>query len=418
MRVVFTPWGSFGDLHPYLAIAIEMQRRGHDVLVATSAVYREKVEGEGVAFHPVRPEMENYFKHPERIAEVMNTFRGSEYLFRRILMPAVRDMYADLCAAVSGADLIVSHIAMPAAPVAAEKTGIRWISAVLQPSVLWSCMDPPSFPVIGRLIRTSPARARLFFRFVKHQSGTWMRELYKLRRELGVRDPDKNPLFEGTFSPLGILVLFSRHFAQPQPDWPPNVTVAGFPFYDKLDANSKGLTPEVEAFLAAGPPPVVFTLGTSAVFVPSDFYRTSAAAIQKLDLRAILLAGTEFHTRTELRSSEKILVTDYAPYSKLFPHAAAVVHSGGIGTTAQVLRAGKPMIVIPFSHDQPDNAARAARLGVGTTISRSRYGDKRVAREIETVLMDSAMARRAAVLGEKIRAENAVQTAADALERL
>jgi UDP:flavonoid glycosyltransferase YjiC (YdhE family) len=225
-------------------------------------------------------------------------------------------------------------------------------------------------------------------------------------------------LFEGQFSSFGTLAFFSSVFAKPQPDWPAKTTLTGFPFYDKLDAASTGLNGDIQQFLESGPPPVVFTLGTSAGFVPSDFYSTSAAAIEKLSQRAILLAGVDFQSRTTLQSTKNILVTDYARYSELFPRAAMVVHSGGIGTTAQVLRAGKPMIVMPFSHDQPDNAARITRLGVGATVERSRYTTNRVAKEIERLLLDEAAAARAREIAKQIQAENGIRSAADALERI
>ncbi len=418
MRVVFTPWGSFGDLHPYLAVALEMKRRGHDVLIATTAVYESKVEGEGLSFRAVRPDMEQYAGNPKLMADLMDRLRGPEHLFRRILMPAVRDMYTDLGAATEGADLIVSHVAACAAPLVAEKTGIPWVSVALQPAVLWSASDPPSFPIFGDWVRISPAVARFVFRLIRTTTNPWMKEFYQLRRDIGLPEPSKHPLFEGQFSPFGTLAFFSRAFAQPQPDWPAKVTLTGFPFYDKLHAGSQGLCSDIEEFLKAGPPPVVFTLGTSAVFVPSNFYATSAAAIAKLNLRAILLAGVDFKTRTNLHSTEKILVTEYAPYSELFPRAAAVVHSGGIGTTAQVLRAGKPMIIMPFSHDQPDNAARIRRLGVGESIPRSRYKVDRVAQDIGKLLLDSATAGRAREVAKQMQSENGIEAAADALERI
>ena len=391
---MFTPWGSFGDLHPYLCVALEMKRRGHDVLVATTAVYREKVEGEGLSFFAVRPDMRHYAENPKLMADLMDRLRGPEHLLRRILMPAIRDMYTDLSAAAVGADLIVSHLAACATPLVAEKSRTPWVSVVLQPAVLFSAYDPPSLPIFGDSVRLSRAVARFVFGLIRSTTNGWMNELYELRRELDLPTSRKHPLFEGQFSPFGTLAFFSRAFAQPQPDWPSNLTITGFPFYDKLSAGSSGLSPEIRRFLAAGPPPVVFTLGTSAVVVPGDFYATSAAAIEKLNLRAVLLAGVDFKDRTNLRSTGNILVAEYAPYSELFPQAAAVVHSGGIGTTAQALSAGKPMIVMPFSHDQPDNAARIVRLGAGTTISRSRYTVKRVAGEIEKLLMDRVVAAR------------------------
>jgi rhamnosyltransferase subunit B len=325
-------------------------------------------------------------------------------------------MYTDLSAAAVGADLIVSHLAACATPLVAEKSRTPWVSVVLQPAVLFSAYDPPSLPIFGDSVRLSRAVARFVFGLIRSTTNGWMNELYELRRELDLPTSRKHPLFEGQFSPFGTLAFFSRAFAQPQPDWPSNLTITGFPFYDKLSAGSSGLSPEIRRFLAAGPPPVVFTLGTSAVVVPGDFYATSAAAIEKLNLRAVLLAGVDFKDRTNLRSTGNILVAEYAPYSELFPQAAAVVHSGGIGTTAQALSAGKPMIVMPFSHDQPDNAARIVRLGAGTTISRSRYTVKRVAGEIEKLLMDRVVAARACAIAKEIQRENGIEAAADGLE--
>lgn len=418
MRVVFTPWGSFGDLHPYLAVAIEMKRRGHDVLIATSPGYQPKVEGEGLSFYPVRPDMQQYVDNPELMRALMDKMRGPEHLMRRILMPAVRDMYADISVAVRGADLIVSHVAACATPLVAEKTGIPWVSVVLQPAVLWSAYDPSSFPLFGDWLRASPVIARSVFGFMRNVTDRWMKEIYELRRDIGLPAARKHPLFEGQFSPFGTLAFFSSAFAKPQPDWPAKTTVTGFPFYDKLDAASRGMNAELSQFLDSGPPPVVFTLGSSAVFIPGDFYSTGAAALEKLGQRAILLAGLDFQSRTGLRSKKDILVTDYAPYSELFPRAAMVVHSGGIGTTAQVLRAGKPMIIMPFSHDQPDNAARIMRLGVGTRIERSQYKVNRVAQEVERLLLDERTAARAREVGGQIQAEDGTRAAADALERI
>jgi rhamnosyltransferase subunit B len=209
MRIVFTPWGSFGDLHPYMGVALEMQRRGHDVLIASTAAYREKVEGEGLSFYAVRPDMQQYAQNPKLMAHLMDRLRGPEHLLRRILMPAIWDMYTDLSAAAVGADLVVSHLAACAAPLVAEKSGIPWVSVVLQPAVLFSAYDPPSLPIFGDSVRLSPTVARLVFALIRSTTNGWMKELYELRRELGLPANRKHPLFEGQFSPSGTLP-FSR----------------------------------------------------------------------------------------------------------------------------------------------------------------------------------------------------------------
>ena len=414
MRIVFTPWGSLGDLHPYLAVALEMQRRGHNVLLATSEIYREKVEGEGIAFHGIRPDMRPFIRDAERVAKIMHPLCGPEYLFRQIILPSLRDSYDDLCAAAKGVDLLVGHIAMLAAPMVAEKSGIPWISVALQPAVLFSTSDPPYFPITGNHLRRSPGLARLVMKQLRFQTKRWMKPVYDLRSQLNL-STDRHPFFEGQFSPCGTLAMFSPLFASPQPDWPAHVITTGFPFYDKLDASSVGLPAGIEEFLARGSEPVVFTLGSSAVFAPGDFYSVSMDAARRVGRRALLLAGPGFEERLSIPSRDDVLVAAYAPYSALFARAAAIVHQGGIGTTAQALRSGKPMIVMPFSHDQPDNAARVARLGAGKMIPRRKYAVERVSRTLKYLLSDSSVLKRASELGAAIQSEDGVSSAANAL---
>ena len=114
-----------------------------------------------------------------------------------------------------------------------------------------------------------------------------MKPVFELRRhELGL-PPGEHPLFEGQFSPTLTLALFSRVLASPQPDWPPNVVVTGSVFYNGPEA----LQPELESFSNDGPPPVVFTLGSSAVAAAGRFYEESLDAVRRLRIRAVLLTG-------------------------------------------------------------------------------------------------------------------------------
>jgi UDP:flavonoid glycosyltransferase YjiC (YdhE family) len=115
---------------------------------------------------------------------------------------------------------------------------------------------------------------------------------------------------------------------------------------------------------------------------------------------------------------DSICVAEYAPYSALFSKAALVVHQGGVGTTAQCLRAGKPMLIMPYSHDQPDNARRMRRLKVAQSITKKRYTPARVARRLRAMLAKPLLLQRAALVAEQLRHEDGVKTACDALERL
>jgi UDP:flavonoid glycosyltransferase YjiC (YdhE family) len=210
--------------------------------------------------------------------------------------------------------------------------------------------------------------------------------------------------------------MFSSLLSTVQPDWPAATQVTGFAFYDR-DEDRSGLSPELERFLQSGPAPIVFTLGSSAVLDAGSFYSVSAEAARRLGRRAILLIGKD--ERNRLNSlPEGVIAVEYAPYSELFPRAAAIVHQGGAGTTGQALRAGKPMLFMPYAHDQPDNAYRVAKLGVARIISRYGYTPARVVATLGPLLQEPAWAQRAASVGRHVQNEDGVARACAAIEGL
>ncbi len=416
-RIVLATFGSFGDLHPYIALALGLKARGHEPVLATHEIYRAKIEALGLGFRPVRPNIDPGEADAELIRKVMDLKTGPKVVIG-LFMDALRDSYEDTLAAAEGADLLVAHPLTFTARMVSETTGVRWASTMLAPFGFLSPHDPPIIPAAPRILtplrRFGPAVYGPVFRVARMVSRGWGAPYHRLRGELGLPRGD-DPLFEGQHSPDLVLALFSRHFARPQPDWPPQTIITGFPFYDR--DGEAGLSPELARFLDVGPPPIVFTLGTSAVLNPGRFYEESAEAARRLGRRAVLLVGKGTDNRP-LGLSEEIAAFDYAPYSELLPRAAAVVHQGGVGTTAQALRSGRPMLVVPFAHDQPDNADRSARLGVARVIPRARYTATRAAEELERLLGEPSYQVRASDVARRILAEDGVGTACDALETL
>ena len=226
----------------------------------------------------------------------------------------------------------------------------------------------------------------------------------------------RNPVLDDMFSPYGTQAWFSQVLASPQVDWPAKVSVTGFPFYDKLTPG-QGLSAELARFLDAGSPPVVFTLGSSAVFDAGPFYTESTEAVRALGCRAVLLVGNDPRNLPVRSLPDGVIVADYAPYSELFSRAAAVVHQGGAGTTAQALRAGVPMCVVPYSHDQPDYARRCVGLGMARTVPRSAYRAGRVRVELERLLTDGGYQVAARNVASEMAKEDGVAAACDGLER-
>jgi rhamnosyltransferase subunit B len=411
-RIVLTTFGSLGDIHPYLALGTGLRDRGHRVALATHDYYQGKVEAEGIEFFPVRPEADPDDR--ELVALAMDIKKGPERVLKDIVLPVLRESYDDLLAASHGADLLVGHPLTFAVPLVAGVLGIRWASAVLSPIGFFSAYDPPvltPYPWLTHLRALGPKVNGWIMDFGRRSTLPWTEPVRRLREELGL-PPGENPIFEGQHSPDLVLALFSSLLAARQPDWPPQTVAAGYLFYDRHGGPPE-LSAEVEAFLAADEPPLVFTLGSAAVLNPGTFFAESAAAAQKLGRRAILV-GEE----PKKGLPDSILAVQYVAYSRLFPRAAAIVHQGGIGTVGQALAAGRPMLVVPFSHDQPDNAARLVRLGVARTLRRDRYRAARAAAELEKLLGGPGYAERAAQAGEHVRRETGLATACAAIERL
>ncbi len=419
MRVVLASFGTHGDINPYLTLARELRRRGHEAVFATHAYYRALVEGAGFPLHAVRPDLD------ERWARrVMHPRRGAEVLVRELFMPALRQSYDDLLAAARGADVLVSHPVTYAAPLVAAAAGVAWASSVLAPLSLASLAapgaDPPVVAQDAAWLRRWPAGYRALLRAGHRFTRPWTRAVAELRAELGL-PPGAHPLFEGQHAPGLVLALFSPLLAPPASDRPPNTVVTGSLFDDAVHEASHGaLPPALGAFLDAGPPPVVLTLGTSAVHAARapQVYREGVRAAAAAGARLVLLTGADPRNLPPGPLPPWALAVPAASHAALFPRAAAVVHQGGMGTLTQALRGGRPMLVVPFAHDQPDNAARAARAAGARVCPPRRFRAGRVARELGALLGDAALAARAARVGELVRAEEGARVAADALERL
>jgi UDP:flavonoid glycosyltransferase YjiC (YdhE family) len=420
LRIVLSNIGTLGDTNPLIAIALELKRRGHVPVMALPAVYKSRVRPLGLEFHAVRPDIDpNNTLMVEMIYDVK---KGTERGLREFLFPVLRQTYDDLLDAATKperADLLLLGELNYAGPLVAEVTGIPWASYVLAPLSFFSAFDPPVLPPYPRMARADravPGFGRVIKRLARFASRKWPEPIYALRRELGL-PKGANPLFDAKHSPYLVLALFSQVLGREQKDWPENTKITGFCYYD-ADAGNAALPAELEKFLSAGPAPVVFTLGSAAVLAAGRFYEFSAKAAIRLGVRAVLLIGTDPRNRLRQTLPETICVAEYAPYSKLFKRAELVVHQGGVGTTAQCLRAGKPMLIMPYSHDQPDNGRRMRRLKVARVIQRGNYTPLRVARKLKAMLAEPKFARRAAQVAHRLELEDGVRSACDALEEL
>ena len=428
MKIVLSTFGSLGDLHPMLALAIELRRRGHKIVVNTMEVYREKIDTLQFEFQPLRPNINPDDRELAR--EIMDAKSGTEKLLREILLPNVRAMYDDLMKAALGADALITGEVVYAAASVVKKARIKWITTSLAPASFLSPYDPfvpptaqwlKHFRFLGATVHGA------IYSVIHRLVGGWLEPYREFRREIGLSE-NHDPIFKDKFSDLLHLAMFSKVLGKPQPDWHRPTLQTGFCFYDGQDDLGK-MPEDLTEFLENGEPPIVFTLGSAAVMDARDFFEESAKAAQILNCRAVLLYGVfneppklaesgEWRVESKEKKQPSIVAFDYAPYSQIFPRAACVIHQGGVGTTAQVLRAGVPHLIMPYSHDQPDNAARCERIGVAQTISREKYTAETAAKELRELLSDLSYKANAVEASKIVEREHGTKIACDAIEEV
>jgi UDP:flavonoid glycosyltransferase YjiC (YdhE family) len=412
MRWLLTSWGSHGDLHPCLALGRGLIARGHEATLVGHPDWGAETEMAGLRFVSTgEPSREDFIRdHPDVLSMKWGGLVSLHTLVNRAIAPGFPHTMAALLAEAPAHDAIVAHHFAFPAPIVAELTGLPWATVSLAPGVVPSAYSLPGAN-FGRAGRGFFGRGWNRFiwsagKIISHVMADPV--VNQLRAKHGLR-PVRDAIFEA-HSPLLNLQLYSGHFAPRPPDWSAEKRIAGFCYFDPPGATP---APEIEAFLARGEPPILFTLGSVAVQNPGAFYPGAVEALQALGLRGILLIGPE--KNRPVRLPDTILATPYAPYGLLMPRVRAVAHQCGIGTLSHTLRAGVPSVACPFAFDQPNNARRLEALGVAEVVLPHQRDARHIGRALERLLAGDAPAR-AQRLGDLIRAENGVARACAILE--
>jgi rhamnosyltransferase subunit B len=415
-HIILATVGSLGDLFPFLAVGQALRAGGHRVTVATHAIHKAPVEQAGLAFADAsgmaEPEDREAF-----VAQAFHPWRGPRFVVHDVAALDVRASYEKLQPLCADADVLITSTLAFAAQILGEQGSasgqLLWLSAVLAPAGFISASDPPAIGIgwLDPFLRSSPRRGRWLSRIATRVTRPWTAPVRALRSELGLpaQSPLGDPFHRGQHAPQGVLALFSPLLGQPQPDWPLHVHVCGAARY----AQPAVPDPALRAFLDAGPPPLVFTLGSAAVHANASFLLESTMAAQRSGQRAVLLTGSaSMRAQLPMDFPDTIHCVDYTSHAALFPRAAVVVHHGGIGTSSEALRAGRPMLVVPHGFDQPDNAARLQRLGVAEILPAGRYRADRAAVLLERLLREPSYLERGVACAAAMRDEDGALVAA------
>ncbi len=416
-RIVLATAGSLGDLHPFIALGLALRARGMQAEIAASPDHEDKIRAEGLAFHPIGPSLEQ-LQTTLGMTEVELTravARSNTFLFERLLLPHLESGTRSLSNAAAGAVAVVGSTFAAGAALAAERLAIPFVPVALQPTVLMSIYDPPFLPSAPWMAPADRGTQlwlnRLTVSAARLTADRWTAEVDRIRVRLGLPATGANLLLDGLKGHPLALGLYSPLLGAAPADAPANFAITGYAPYDSESGGPAVRQPALDAFLDAGPAPIVFTLGSAVVNIPGDFYVESLKAARRLNRRSVLLVGPSGDLG--VADGADAIALPYAPFSSLFPRAAAIVHQGGVGTTQQALRAGRPQLIVPHLGDQFDNAARLVRLGCGATLGRARYRAARIAAVLEGLLTGPLLLDTAIRLGTVASREDGAGIAAD-----
>jgi len=411
MQVLITAIGSSGDILPYLPIGRELIRRGHQVAMLANPYFEKAVRTAGLGFRRLgrTEDLLRDFRRIGRVGSIGSPLRFAEWVIGQVPLTVqeVRSAIHDL-----RPDVIVRHKTHVGVQWTCREARIQCVVGAVAPAAWLSLHDrAESIPLPRAFSRLGFIMARQVLRgFLEIP---WERRLTRLRSRLGFR-PGKRLLWDELTGGDCQLGIWSRSFRPPMPDDPKPAVITGFSFQDPpQDARD-----ELESFLDRGDPPIIFTLGASGVHarLAERFHACAVETCRRLGRRGVILTGNQGKTGGHIHDS--ILVLAYAPHARVFSRASLVVCHAGIGTMAEALRAGLPMVTVPLLFDQPDAAWRARRLGVAEVVPPSRLTPARLVRATRRALEDSTLRRRAAEIRAIMRTENGPVAAADAIERI
>jgi rhamnosyltransferase subunit B len=406
-RILFVPFGSEGDVNPLFWLAEGLAARGHEPVFLLSPHYARHADSRGFAWFPVGTEED--FVRFARNPQLWHATNGPRFVIRGMLesLPAYEEAFARTG---TGFDLVVTSSFALAAGSLAEAAGLPRLTLHFQPVCLRSEFDCPLFlPELAWLNRTPRWFKRLFFFGVDAAFWSLIKlPLNEFRRRHGLV-PLRKFYDEAVNGAAGIGALFPDWFAAPQPDWPGHLRQFGFP----LSPARRPLPEALENFLAAGEPPVLWTHGSANFFV-ADFQNRALAVSEELGLRCLLvslepppgpLPPGAFHCA-------------HVRFEDVFPRCRAAVHHGGIGTTAKCIAAGLPQVIIPRSHDQPDNASRIVRLGLGATLGYRKLRSPALSRILQNLLKSPSVAERCREFQQRLVASDPLPPLCDWAEKL
>ena len=380
--------GTAGDMHPFLALACALKKRCHHITFFCPEIHRHLVELVGIDCKPMGNEREYLailndpnLWHPRKGIELV--LRNTGFAIEELLV-----FFNGIDS--SQKQVILAHPLTLAATAVIRHTfpSLHIVAVYLAPSNLRSIENPLTFGPL-KIPRWMPSIVRkLLWRLIDRYviDPAALPAVNALRRRYGLQGV-KHYVDHSQSVPDLSVTLFPTWFGPTQPDWPRPLHSGYFPVYDPK--SSAAVNPELKEFLASGSAPLIFTHGTGNRHA-AHYFRCALEAAENLGRRAIFLTADRLQLPALLPAD--ILWQPYVSFSALLPHSVLLIHHGGIGTTAEALKAGTPQLVVPLGFDQFDNAARIEYLNAGSSLSYGKVNAKSLTSSLESMLQPSIYA--------------------------
>ncbi len=417
MLIAILAMGSRGDVQPYVALGAGLVRAGHRVRILTHENFQGMVQSGGMELRPLRGDVEQLLKEG-RFQDSLE--KGDMIKILRVMQEETtrrgRDGIIDALPACEGAEMLIGGMSALGGGLAlSEKFKIPFVQAYPFPFTPTGAFPSVMVNTTRRLPgpinwMTHVFAQQMFWQTLRGGDQVVRKEVLGLPQL-----PLLGPFSRMAKQRMPVLYGYSEQVIPRPADWPDYIDVTGFWF---LDPPADWVPPAALVdFLRAGPPPVYIGFGSMSSRDPEQTAALVLAALRRTGQRGVIQSGWGGLKTADL--PDNVFLAGNLLHSWLFPQMAAVVHHGGVGTTAAGLRAGVPSVLIPFFGDQPFWGNRVAALGVGPApILRAQLTEERLAAAITQAVSDEAMRRRAQALGKRICAEDGVARAVAFIERL
>lgn len=402
-KILLCTIGSAGDVYPFIMVGQELKKRGFHVTLMTSQYFEAHAHSAGLEFLGLG-KVEDYHMMINN-PDLWDAEKGFKFFAENVVFPIMRPAYELISRFDPTKTILIAQGQFFAAHIAHDKLNFPFITVHLQPAVIRSSYEFPLMPAWMH-----PFLKRRLFNLIDILvfDKLFAAEINLFRKSLGLA-PIKKVFDRWMHSPQMNLGFFPDWFARPQPDWPPQTHLTGFVYYDQQE----NIPADVDEFLNAGSAPIIFTPGT-AMKHGKQFFLDCIKACQRLGHRGILL--TQFPEQLPAQLPPGLQHFAYLPFHQIFPRVLALVHHGGIGTTAQAIAAGIPQVIRPLAHDQPDTAARIEKLGIGIALSPKQFSAAALVEKLNLLITSQQILDRCQMYAQKIDSVESLNRACTLIE--